>query len=62
MKRCLAKVSPQDAKAACEGKARYESPSLAHKVGARRNQNGFKVSIYRCSHCNGFHQGNRELR
>jgi hypothetical protein len=62
MKRCLAKVSPQDAQSACEGKERYESPFLAHKVGARRNQRGIAISIYRCPHCGGFHQGNRERR
>jgi rubrerythrin len=42
--------------AACAGKARYESPQLAHKV-AKRVSRKHVVVVYRCKVCGEYHHG-----
>lgn len=44
--------------AGCEGKQRFETWSAANRVTRRRNRAHRQVfSIYRCTHCRGFHLG-----
>jgi hypothetical protein len=42
--------------AGCVGKARYDSPRLAHQV-AKRVSRKHRVDVYRCKFCGGYHHG-----
>jgi hypothetical protein len=50
----------------CAGKARFDTPGLAHRVlarfcrGSRRRERRDAV-VYRCQYCGGWHLGAREL-
>lgn len=41
----------------CDGKVRFDSPQLAHAVARRRKRTKGLQQVYRCRHCNGYHQG-----
>jgi hypothetical protein len=57
-------VRPRDTmrQAGCEGKGRFASPTLAHKVlkragRSRGHTNRVVAVVYRCSYCGGWHIG-----
>lgn len=54
-------IRPDQARIAmCQGKKRFNSFSLAEKVGkrARRKHDDANLQVYRCRFCAGYHPGN----
>lgn len=43
--------------ASCDGKERYPTAVLAHRVIKRRHRKDAQLSAYRCQHCGSFHIG-----
>lgn len=43
----------------CLGKARFDTPALAHRVQKRRGRHDKNGTVYRCKHCGGWHIGRR---
>lgn len=48
--------------AACVGKERFATMSLAQKVADRPRRGAYTLKAYRCTACKGFHLGNPMLR
>lgn len=44
---------------ACEGKARFASATIAHKVAKRRSERDKRGEAYHCEFCGGYHIGAR---
>lgn len=51
----------------CEGKERFDSPVIAHRVQQRmrkrdRQNRGLVAETYRCKLCGGWHIGQRDVK
>lgn len=48
----------------CKGKVRHESrqDAEAHKRRLIESSGGFKVNVYKCKFCKGFHVGNEKAQ